>query len=109
MNGSLDSATAAEQSDLTALWAAVGVAVAGLMGVLGGVLFVHRGLNRKKMLLMSSTGITATFMALGAYWVRRCLKRALRRPEKNIDIANTKLKRTDFKIKLVILVHKPQL
>jgi len=45
----------------------VGVAVAGLMGVLGGVLFVHRGLNRKKMLLMSATGITATFTALGAY------------------------------------------
>ncbi len=67
MNGSLDSDDAAEHSDLTALWAAVGVAVAGLMGVLGGVLFVHRGLNRKKMLLMSSTGITATFMALGAY------------------------------------------
>jgi hypothetical protein len=50
-----------------ALWAAVGVAVAGLMGALGGVLLVHCGLNRKKMLLMSATGITATFTALGAY------------------------------------------
>ena len=55
------------QTDPTALWAAVGVAVAGLVGVLLGVLFVHRGFNRKKMLLTSSVGITITFTALGAY------------------------------------------
>jgi hypothetical protein len=55
------------QSDPTALWAAVGVAIAGLIGVLFGVLFVHRGFNRKKMLLASAVGITVTFTALGTY------------------------------------------
>ena len=54
-------------TDRTALWAAVGVALAGLVGVLLGVYLVHRGLKRKHMLLVSSLGVSITFEALGTY------------------------------------------
>ena len=54
-------------SDPKALWAAVGVAVAGIVGVLIGVLFVHRGYNRKVLLMTSSVGIAVIFSALGLF------------------------------------------
>ena len=55
------------EQDPKPLWAAVGVAVAGIVGVLIGVLFVHRGFNRKILLMTSALGISVTFSALGIF------------------------------------------
>ena len=48
-----------------ALVSASFVGLAGLAGVIIGVIFVHRGFNRKKILLFSAIGTAMAFIGLG--------------------------------------------
>ena len=48
-----------------ALVSASFVGLAGLFGVIIGVIFVHRGFNRKKILLFSAIGTAMAFIGLG--------------------------------------------
>ena len=50
------------------LGAAVLVAVAGLFGVIAGVILVKRGINRKRLLLLSGLGTAIAFLILGIYF-----------------------------------------
>ena len=50
------------------LGAAVLVAIAGLFGVIAGVILVKRGINRKRLLLLSGLGTAIAFLILGIYF-----------------------------------------
>ena len=50
------------------LGAAVLVAIAGLLGVIIGVLLVKKGLNRKRILLVSGFGTAIAFIVLGIFF-----------------------------------------
>ena len=50
------------------LAAAVLVAIAGLFGVIAGVILVKRGINRKRLLLFSGLGTAIAFLILGIYF-----------------------------------------
>ena len=50
------------------LGAAVLVAIAGLLGVIIGVLLVKKGLNRKRILLVSGFGTAIAFLVLGVFF-----------------------------------------
>ena len=50
-----------------ALLSACLVAIAGLLGVILGVILVHMNFNRKKLLLGSAFGTVVSFAALGIY------------------------------------------
>lgn len=52
-----------------ALVSAVAIAVAGLVGVLIGVVLVHRSFNRKRILLLSAVGTAVAFDALSIYFL----------------------------------------
>ena len=49
----------------SALVSASFVGLAGLVGVILGVIFVHRGFNRKNILLFSAIGTALAFICLG--------------------------------------------